>query len=164
VAPSGGLLACGLAGAAFSLSALAGGSNSLVVGASVTGQCKVTTNPAVLDFGTIDPSGTSNALASVTFGMKCTKGTVSQAAVDNGGLYFSAGTRRMRHSVSPGAFLPYTLTYTGDSGFVGEGFCAQNTERTVTVSGTITPVEYQNALSTGSAEVYSDTVVITVAP
>ena len=139
------------------------GSNTLSLSANVIGTCKVTAPPGVLDFGTIDPSGGSNVTASMTFAMKCTKGAISTAASDDGGLNFS-GTKRMKHSITATAFLPYAITYSGDVGFTGQGFGVAALARTVTVSGTVTPAQFQNALVTTAGQVYSDTVTITVNP
>lgn len=143
--------------------AFGAGSNTLSLSADVTGTCQVTSAPGLLNFGTIDPSGASNVVASTTFAMKCTKSTVSTAASDNGGLYFS-GTKRMRHSVTPTAYLPYAISYSGDVGFTGQGFGGAAAAQTVTVNGTVTPAQFQNALVTTGAQVYSDTVTITVNP
>ena len=144
-------------------SAFGAGSNTLSLSTSVIGTCKVTSPPGVLDFGTIDPSGGSNATASTAFAMKCTKGTISTAASDDGGLNFS-GTKRMRHSVTATAFLPYAIAYSGAIGFTGQGFGVAALAQTVTVSGTVTAAQFQNALVTLAGQAYIDTVTITVNP
>ena len=123
----------------------------------------MTTQAGILDFGNIDPSGASNITASTTFAIKCTKSTVSTAATDNGGLNFS-GTKRMKHSVYATAFLPYAVSYSGAAGFTGQGFGSSALAQTVTVNGTITPAQFQNALLTVAGQVYSDTVTISVNP
>lgn len=143
--------------------ALAAGSNTLNLAADVIGTCQVTTAPGVLNFGTIDPSRTSNVVATTVFSMKCTKSTVSTAASDNGGLHFS-GSRRMQHSANASAFLPYSIVYVGDVGFTGQGFGGAAAAQTVTVQGTITPTQFQNALVTTGGQVYADIVTITVNP
>jgi hypothetical protein len=139
------------------------GSNSLTLSAQVIGTCKVTTPPGILDFGNIDPSGGGNITASTTFAVKCTKNTVSTAATDNGGLNFS-GTKRMKHSVTATAFLPYAVSYSGAAGFTGQGFGPAALAQTVTVNGTITPAQFQNARVTVAGQIYSDTVTISVNP
>ena len=149
------------AGFVLSTSAYAGGTTPLTVNAKILGTCKVTTAPGTLDFGTIDPSGGANATASTTFIMKCSNGTTSTAATDNGGLNFSV-TKRMKHSVTATAFLPYSIAYSNDSGFVGTGFAS--TSQTVTINGTVTPANYAGAVATTGAQVYADTVTITVNP
>jgi hypothetical protein len=147
-----------------STNAVAGGTTTLTVNAKITGKCMVTTAPGTLDFGTIDPSGSSNVTATTTFAMKCSNGTTSAASTDNNGLYFSAGSKRLQHSVTTTAYLPYGIAYTGDVGFAGAGFAAAAASQTVTITGTITPANYNNALATTGAAVYADTVTITVNP
>lgn len=136
----------------------------MTASANVVGTCKVTMPPGVLNFGVIDPSGTTTTVASTTFAMKCTKSVVSTAATDDGGLNSLGGVKRMQHSAVPTAFLPYTLTYSGDTGFVGQGFGPTATAATVTVTGTVAPADYQNALVTAAGQTYNDVVTVTVNP
>ena len=140
----------------------AGGTSPLTVNAKISGVCKVTAAPATLDFGSIDPSGGANATASTTFTMKCSNGTTSTAASDDGGLNFS-GTKRLQHTVA-GNFLGYAIAYSNDTGFSGAGFGGATASQTVTINGTITPAQYGSALATTGVQVYSDTVTITVNP
>ena len=141
----------------------AGGTSPLTVNAKILSVCKVTTAPATLDFGTIDPSSAVNATASTTFVMKCSNGITSTAATSNNGLFFSV-TKRMRHSASATSFLPYAISFSNDTGFAGAGFSAGAASRTVTVNGTITPAQFAGARATTGAQVYRDTVTITVNP
>lgn len=149
-------------GLAMSSGAFAGGTTPLTVNAKVSGVCKVTTAPGTLDFGTIDPSGAANATASTTFVMKCSNGVTSTAATDDNGLNFSV-TKRMQHTVA-GNFLPYAIAYVNDTGFAGAGFAAAAGSRTITINGTVTPAQYTGALATTGAQIYADTVTITVNP
>jgi len=144
--------------------AAASGTTTLTVNAKISGGCKVSTAPALLDFGTIDPNGSTNAVATQTLVMKCSNGTTSTAATDDNGLHFAGATKNMVHSVTATALLPYALAYTNDTGFVGAGFAAAAASRIVTVTGTITPAQYAGALATTGAQLYADTVVITVNP
>jgi hypothetical protein len=146
-----------------SLSLHAAGTNAVTTSAFVVGQCKVTSPPGTLSFGSIDPSGAVSVTATTSFAMKCTKGTISTAASDDGGSNFS-GTKRMKHSAAPTAFLAYAVAYGGDAGFVGQGFGVAAVAHTVTVTGTITPAQFQNAFVTQSGQQYIDTVTITVNP
>ena len=152
------------AGLGANFSAFAGGTTPLTVNAQILGVCKVTAAPGTLNFGTIDPSGVANVTATATFSMKCTNGTTSTAATDNGGLHLSGGSKRMQHSVTAAAFLPYSIAYAGDSGFAGAGFSAGAASQTVTVTGTVTPANFNNALVTTAGQLYADTVTITVNP
>jgi len=152
------------AGLVMSPTAFAGGQTSLPVTAKISGVCKVTTAPGTLDFGTIDPSGSSTITPTSTFVMKCSNGTTSTAATDNNGLNVSGGVKRMVHSVTGTAYLPYAITYGNDTGFAGAGFGGAAGSQTVTINGTITPAQYAGALATAGAEIYTDTVTITVNP
>jgi spore coat protein U-like protein len=141
--------------------ALAGGATNLTVNAKILGVCKVTTPPGTLDFGIIDPSDSADHLASITFVMKCTNGTTSTAATENNGSNFS-GTKRMLHTNGT-AYLAYAISgYANDTGLAGTGFGGAT--RTVTINGTITQAQYQNALATTGSDMYTDTVIITVNP
>ena len=151
-----------VAGLALAPAAHAGGTTPLTVNAKILSVCKVTTAPATLDFGTIDPSSAVNATASQTFVMKCTNGTTSTAATDDNGLHFNV-TKRLQHTVA-GNFLAYALAYVNDTGFAGAGFGGAAATRTVTINGSITPAQFQNALATTGVQVYTDTVTITVNP
>jgi spore coat protein U-like protein len=157
------LLCLALAGG-WGTAAHAAGSGPLALGSNVIGTCKVTTPPGTLNFGTINPSGAANVAATTTFVMKCTKGTISTAATDDGGSHSFAGGKRMQHSATAGAFLPYSIVYIGSAGFTGQGFGAAAGNQTVTVSGTITPAQFQTALVTTGAQTYTDIVTITVNP
>jgi spore coat protein U-like protein len=138
----------------------AGGTTNMTVTATILATCKVITAPAALAFGSIDPSGLVNVTATTTFTTKCTNGTTESASTDNGGANFSAGTKRMQTTAPVGHFLPYAVAYSGDTTFTGTGFAA-GAGNTVTVTGTITPAQFQTAVANTT---YTDTVVITVAP
>jgi spore coat protein U-like protein len=139
----------------------AGGTANLTVNAKILGVCKVTSGPGTLDFGTIDPSSGGPALASTTFDMKCTNGTTSTAATSGNGLHFAGSTKNMLHPVTAGVLLPYSISFSGDTGFAGTGFSG-GASNTVTISGTVLQTDFANALA--SAAAYTDTVVITVNP
>ena len=142
--------------------AAAGGTTTLTVNAKIAAGCKVSTAPALLDFGTIDPNSAVNAVATQTFAMKCSNGTTSTATTDDNGLNFASATKNMKHSVTATALLPYALAYTNDTGFVGAGFSNAAASRVITITGTITPAQFSGALATTGAQVYADTVVISV--
>jgi Spore Coat Protein U domain len=149
------------AGLGMSATAFASGTTPLTVNAQILGTCKVTTVPGTLNFGTIDPSTNVNATASTTFAMKCTNGTVATAPTDDNGLHFSV-TKRMLHPTIANTFLSYAVAYVVP-GFTGTGFGAGSTADTVTINGTITPAQFQNAVATAGTN-YTDTVTITVNP
>jgi hypothetical protein len=49
-------------------------------------------------------------------------------------------------------------------GFAGAGFAAAAPSQTITINGTITPAQFAPALITTGAQLYADTVTITVNP
>ena len=140
--------------------AWAAGGYGLAVGATVlsNSNCKFTSGAgSTLAFGSIDPSSGTNVTASVILVMKCAGGAASAAyaVTSNDGLSATGpGQPRLQHSVSPANFLAYTLN-TPISGVT-----PKNTATNVTITGTITVANFQNAIAGN----YADTVVLTLAP
>ena len=131
------------------------GVSAVVVSRSV---CKFQTGPQTLGFGTIDPTSAANATASVTVNVRC----MGSAAVATylfragDGLYpAGAGLRQMRHATATTEFLPYSLSISPASASV-----PRLTAQDVTVTGTVAPADFRNALAGG----FSDTVVLTLDP
>jgi spore coat protein U-like protein len=105
----------------------------------------------------IDPSSAAPVAgtASVQFHCVGNAPVASYALSADNGLYgASPSTLRMRHATSPGNYLPYTLA------FPSGGTVPKNTTSTITVTATVMPADFQDALP-GS---YSDTVTLTVTP
>lgn len=133
---------------------------SLAIGATVLSKsnCKFTSAAgSTLAFGNIDPSGAVNATASVTLTMSCagSAATAAWSLTSDDGLYSTGPAQpRLRHTVTTTAFMAYTLNTPLS------GTTPKNTATPVTINGTITPANYQNALA-GS---YADTVVLTLSP
>jgi hypothetical protein len=130
-------------------------SQSLAVTASVTGMCKFSVASTPLAFGAIDPSLASDKVVKANVLYKCTKGTTSAVVTATGGL-----TRNMT-GLSPLASsdtLAYTLAFAGGTQ-VGAGFGTGN-DRTLEVTGTITPAQYNNA----AAGSYSEDVTLNITP
>jgi spore coat protein U-like protein len=120
--------------------------------------CKMGNAALALGFLAIDPSSTSNASASTTTTFTCKGSDVTAvfAVAANDGLYASAaGLRRMRHGTDLTQFLSYSLAITPSS-----GTATKNVAQTITITGTVTPGQFADAI----AGPYSDTVSITVAP
>ena len=132
----------------------------LTVGATVlsASNCKFRTAAgSVLAFGNIDPSSGVNRVASVNLTIRCggSAATASWALTSNDGLYgVGPGQPRMRHAVTPTEYLPFALN-TPIS-----GTAPKNVDTVLTITGTITPAQFQNAL----AGAYADTVVLTLSP
>lgn len=145
---------------ALATSAAAAGSQGVTVSAVVlaNSNCRFTTaSPSALDFGTIDPSSSANATASVTIGYRCNGGSaiVTWGMSANNGLYPAGpGAQRMRHATNLAQYLPYSLN------MPASGTVPRNTNQTMTLTGTVTPAAFQTA----AAGSYADTVVLTIAP
>lgn len=128
---------------------------SVTVQANVQGLCKFNTGQSpVMDFGTIDPSGSTSATASVNVLYRCTKGTAVTAVTPTGARTL-AGT-----GTAAGDTMSYTLAVTsGGTGTTGTGFGTGN-DLTLALGGTITAANYQNK----TVGAYSETVTVTITP
>lgn len=121
--------------------------------------CKFSSNAALaLNFATIDPSSGSNATATATAGFSCA-GSAPMASFSitaGDGLYPSGvGARQMRHASVLSEFLAYSLVLSPAMATV-----PKNAAQTLTVTGTVTPSAFGNAI----AGTYSDTVALTLNP
>ena len=135
-------------------SALASGTNTLTVSASVTGTCKFVSGTSTLNFGALDPSSSSDTTGSGSTTFWCTKGTTQTLAAGNGANW--DGTKRNMLDAVSSDKIPYTLTLTPDGGTnAGPG-----SPRTVTIGGTILNADYVSK----SAGSYSDTVSLNITP
>src|ERR1700756_4747260 len=77
--------------------ALASGTATVTVTASVLGSCSFTTASTTMDFGTLNPLSASNTNVNASLQFKCTLGTV-YTITDNKGLHSTGNTYRMQHS------------------------------------------------------------------
>lgn len=113
---------------------------------------------STLNFGNLDPSNPVDITATTTIRFRC-RGSSRIATFfisDNDGLYETGpGANRMRHTVVLTEYLPYSLNLNPITASV-----PRNTNQTLTITGTVRGVDYQNAY-VGS---YSDTVIITIVP
>lgn len=140
--------------------AAAAASNTLTVSATVLSksQCKFNSASSALNFAAIDPSGSAVATASTTTTFKCV-GSASQATFSishDSGLHKTApDAARMRHTTVTTEYLPYDLALDPVTATV-----PKNVNQTLTITGTVTAADYQNAY-VGS---YADTVVLTINP
>jgi spore coat protein U-like protein len=135
-------------------------SGTLAVSAVVLSRnsCRFVTTSWAIDFGTIDPSSGANATASVSASFVCrgSSASATYSIVADDGLYSpGAGSRRMRHGTATTQYMAYSLALTPASATV-----PKNTTQSVTMTGTITPAQFGDAIA-GS---YSDTVGITLSP
>jgi len=121
-------------------------------------QCKFNSNTATLNFGDLDPANPVDKTIDTSINFKCggSAPTATFSITDDDGLYEIGSNRnRMRHTTVLTEYLPYSLTLSPTSGTV-----PKNTDQTLTVTGTVRGVDYQDA-TMGS---YSDTVVVSIEP
>lgn len=114
-------------------------------------------NSVALAFGNIDPASVTAALASTGLVIRCagSAGLASYALTLDDGLYGTGpGALRMKHA-SLNVFLPYSVSLNPSSGSV-----AKNVDLAITVSGSVAPGDFQNAMIGG----YADTLMITLNP
>ena len=131
--------------------ATAGDTQNLTVSATVQQQCKFFGLGQTAAFGNIDPSGTSDVTANATVKYKCTNGTTpGSLAPTSGGL-----SRTMSDGGSN--TLAYTLSLASLS--AGSGF-GSGQEKSIAVTATITPAQFQNAV----AATYQEVVELTITP
>lgn len=142
-----------VAAALATLSGLAGATDTqnLTVNATVKAICKFYGTAQTAAFGDVDPSGTVDVTATATVQYKCTNGTTpGSLAPTSGGL-----TR----SMSDGGTntLGYTLSLAALS--AGSGF-GDTQQKSVVVTATMTPAQFQNAV----AATYQEVVSLTITP
>ena len=134
--------------------AMAAGTNTLTVSASVTSKCDFTSTTSTLAFGSLDPATNADATASTTIQAWCTKGVTSTSLSNDLGQHASGTTLRMSDGGTN--YLPYTLGLSPAS-VTGTGI---NTPTTITLNGTVAKADIQGA----AAGSYSDTVTLTINP
>ena len=121
-------------------------------------QCRFNSNTAALNFANLDPANPVDRTVNTSITFRC-GGSAPNATFfvtdDDGQHEVGSGRNRMRHTTTFTEYLPYSLALSPTSGTV-----PKNTDQTVTVTGTVRGVDYQNA-ATGN---YSDSVVITIEP
>lgn len=135
--------------------AMAAGSNTLTVTASVTGTCKFSSGVSTLDFGSLDPSVGNNVNVSPTTQFWCTKGVSTDVITANNGLNYDGTKRNMLDAVS-GDLIPYTLALSMDA----NPNAGPASPRTLTLNGGVLGADYTGK----SAGSYSDTVTLNINP
>jgi len=146
--------------AAAAMPVAAAGTYALAASATILSKssCKFSSpNGFVMGFGTIDPSSSVNATASVNLSIVCNGSALLAFYVitsDNGLHSGGTGGLRLRHVTNPTAFMPYSLNVPLP------GSAPKGVTRTVAINGTITPAGFGNAIA-GS---YSDTVTLNITP
>lgn len=123
---------------------------------ALNGSCEFrTVGTITLPFGNINPSASTNVVASITPGQMAEIGRckdVTMSVTADQGQNFSGGRRMAR---AGGGFIAYSLTLPAGQAAPGNGQYVP-----LVITGIIAPAAYQNAV----AGFYSDSVVITVSP
>ncbi len=140
--------------AAMAGTAMAAGTQTVAVSATVTGVCQFLTG-GTINF-TLNPAtggDVSGGVVQPTFW--CTRGTSYTISDDSGTHELVAGSPRMQHATSATDFIPYSLAYTTTG--TGNGRTATIT---MDIASTVVAGDYLNALAGG----YSDTITLSIAP
>jgi spore coat protein U-like protein len=103
--------------------------------------------PNAASFGTIDPTLTASRTFSITLNYKCTAGATAVFAI-SGANDSGPGAHRMKNTVEPTRFLPYSINTVNEPG------------SKITLNGLLVAADYQNAW-VGS---YTDSLTVLVLP
>jgi Spore Coat Protein U domain len=139
-----------------STSAVAAGTQTMSVTATVSPKCSFTTTSTTMDFGTIDPSIVAANVTSTggTLSYKCTNKTTPTSITVTADANGTAAAPLLKSGVDTLAFSVAVPALTAGTGF---GAAAA---QTVTITGTITLANAQAA----AAGTYTDTLTFTIAP
>lgn len=143
--------------------ALAGGSHTVAVSATVTGTCVVNTSSSTLAFGTLDPASGGSVNATWSGGtFRCTNGTSYTVSSDDGLWESGSGGSNNRMKLSSATNCSTATdciryTFSSTTGGTGAGM---TTNISFSVTGSTGISDYQNA----AAGSYADTVTLTVSP
>jgi len=139
-------------------------SNTVSVTAVVISRGNCTFRPprnatATLDFGNLDPANPIDKNATATLILRCQaqgNDLITYYISDDAGLYETGpNAPRMKHTTQATEYLPYSFIVDPRSETVNKTY-----ERTLTITGTVRGVNYQDA-RLGS---YTDTVVVSIVP
>ncbi len=114
--------------------------------------------PTAMNFGNLSPANTTDAIATSTARIRCTGGVsgaypFTPLLSDDNGQNGIGRQHRMRNTVNPAEYLPYTITYPVVA-------VSQNAPSSITITGTVSAADYQSAWVGG----YTDTVTISINP
>lgn len=119
------------------------------------GNCKINTNTATLNFGSLDPGKSVDVKSSTIIRFWCTNGARYTIKTDYGLYSQGRNTPRLKHE-QKNEYIPYNLNYSPRSG-TGRG---PSVPLQLTIQGSIVFNNYQNAFE-GS---YSDYLTFTILP
>ncbi len=118
---------------------------SLNVTATIGATCSFTEVPVHMGFPEIDPSGSDTYTTSVTVRVRCTHGTTLKPSIDGATqspvIRQLAGQGFVSHVPDT---LPYSLAWSTGPEATG-GFSASAQDFRITLTGTLTPAQYQDA-------------------
>jgi Spore Coat Protein U domain len=141
--------------------------NTLTVSAQVLNKtgCVFTSPTTPMNFGNIDPSLNTNALATANIVVRCNGnvGTTRFQIARDAGQNVLTNNLRMKHATTATAFLPYSLNLAGaawNTGLVITATINNNTNFNFNLGGTVLPADYRPALMGA----YTDNVVMTITP
>lgn len=120
--------------------------------------CRFQSKMMTLNFGNIDPGSPADVTATGTTVFRCGGSAINATflVTDDSGLHaLGPGSPRVQSTTRPSDYLSYTLTLDPVTGTV-----PRNTNQTLTVTGTIRSVDFQDA----SPGIYTDTVVLSILP
>jgi spore coat protein U-like protein len=136
------------------------GNTAVAVTATIVSKsnCKFNSASAALDFGSLDPGNPTDKTVNTSITFVC-HGSANPATFsigDDDGLYETgSNANRMRHTIAAAEYLPYSFSLNPETGTV-----PKNTDQTLTITGTVRGVDFQDAY-VGS---YSDSVTLTISP
>jgi spore coat protein U-like protein len=144
------ILAAGMAAAVLAApAAMAAGTHTLNVSATVNGTCSFDLPSSPMAFGAIDPAGVTPATATATVDFHCTTGQAYTVTLSGGGAYtLTSGLNS----------LPYTASITGGASGTGTGMAGAASS--VSVGATIAVTDFAHA----NAGAYTGTLTLNVAP
>ena len=130
---------------------------TVTVSAIIPDTCRFNSPTTALSFGVLDPSAAPVVNASTNLSFWCTNGA-SYTITDDDGLYETGldANRMQSTTLAVPEFIPYSMTYTPDTG-AGLGPASPIT---LSIAGTIGAGTY----SGNTADVYNDTVTLTINP
>jgi spore coat protein U-like protein len=130
---------------------------TVTVSAIIPDTCRFTSPTAALSFGVLDQATAPAVSAGTNLSFWCTNGA-SYTITDDDGLYETApNANRMRSTtLAVPEFIPYTLTYTPNA---GTGLGPAN-PIALNITGNVAAGTY----ASNTADVYNDTVTLTINP
>lgn len=149
------LLIASIIGSSFVASSAHAATANLLINASVTGKCTITTAPPTATL-TIDPSVAGPYTATSTFAYKCTKNFTPTTFTAGPGNNFAAGSNQLKDASAN--FLNYAVAMPAAA--PGNGFGAAAAVSAI-IGVSVTTVDGQAAPASAT---FTDTVLITVAP